>query len=49
MQQDPNNPSAVFIFSFNEVLGKHSCHHLALALPASNQEPLQEEKIEENF
>lgn len=40
---------AVFIFSHNEVLGKHFIHHLKLAIPQSDVNQPQEEKIEEAF
>lgn len=42
VQPDPNSPDAVFIFSFNEVLGKHFCHHLKLDVPSSGGELMQE-------
>jgi hypothetical protein len=29
-------PDAVFIFSHNEVLAKHSIHHLKLTIPATD-------------
>ena len=42
-------PNAVFIFSHNEVLAKHSVHHLKLTVPESDLNQPQEEKIEYAF
>lgn len=38
---DPLGGEAVYIFSHNEVLGKHFCHHLKLTIPQTNEEQPQ--------
>jgi hypothetical protein len=38
-------PNAVYIFSHNEVLNKHSVHHLKLTIHESDLNQPQEEKI----
>ena len=47
---DPLSPDVgLFLYSHNDVLGKHYCHYLPLRVPASLEDIQSEEKIEDAF